>query len=270
MVCMRYPFRLLRYVLAGWLPGGRRLCALCGHAVWRFMPYQGAGSVALMDALETIGSDIRHFECPRCGAHDRERHLYLFMQGSGMLHRLGGLRVLHFAPERRLWKRIAAASPARYVRCDLVPASADVEQADIACMPFADESFDLVIANHVLEHVENDTQAAREICRVLAVGGFAILQTPYSPMLERTWSDAGIVRSEARLQAYGQEDHVRLFGRDIFERLSEGGLTPHIGSHEDLLPDVDARRYGVNPREPFFLFRKEGPDQGRAAGFGTP
>ena len=97
----------------------------------------------------------------------------------------------------------------------------------------------------------------REIARVLAAGGMAILQTPYSAMLHRTWSDAGIESEAARLQAYGQEDHVRLFGRDVFERIASGGLKPLVSTHEELLPHVDSRRYGVNPAEPFFLFRRE-------------
>ena len=220
------------------------------------MPYRDGKNAPLIDALDGIGSDIRHHECPRCGSHDRERHLFLYMQAAGILAGLRDMRILHFAPEKRLSRVFSQQTPKYYVRCDLYPQEADVQKVNIQSMPFSDASFDLVIANHVLEHVEDELQAAREIHRVLAPSGYAILQTPYSPMLHHTWHDPGIVSEQARLQAYGQEDHARLFGRDIFERIASGGLTPNIGSHDQLLPTTDAATFGVNRKEPFFLFHR--------------
>lgn len=250
--------KLVPYALAGWLPGGRRVCALCGHRVWRYMPYRnGMRNVPpLMLALQGVGSDVEHFECPRCGAHDRERHLLLYMRASGIFDRVPDMRILHFAPERRLSPLIAATAPAEYVRCDLFPVSPDMMKVDMEAMPFADGSFNLVIANHVLEHVGDERKALAEVVRVLARGGFAILQTPYSAMLSATWQDAGIDTQEARLQAYGQEDHVRLFGRDIFDRIAGAGLESQVRQHSELLGDVDPATAGVNADEPFFLFRK--------------
>lgn len=252
--------KLVPYALAGWLPGGRRLCASCGHRVWRFMPFRsGSKSVApLMDALEVVGSDVDHHECPRCGANDRERHLLLYLRASGLMARMDNLRILHFAPERGLRKRIAAQGPLAYTCCDLYPASDDILRVDIQQMPFDDGSFDLVMANHVLEHVSDDQLAVKEIHRVLAPGGCAILQTPYSPVLQQTWCDRGIGTDLARFQAYGQEDHVRLFGRDIFDRIASSGLLPRVATHDALLHGMDCREAGVNPREPFFLFVKPG------------
>jgi hypothetical protein len=104
--------------------------------------------------------------------------------------------------------------------------------------------------------VADDLRALKEIGRVLVQGGVAILQTPYSRLLHRTWEDAGIVGDDVRLQAYGQEDHVRLYGRDIFERFAVRPLVPEIGRHDSLLPDVDSDRFGVNADEPLFLYRK--------------
>lgn len=255
---MLQPRKLVSYALAGWTPGGRRRCVLCGHRVWRFMPYRkGSRGVApLMHALKVVGSDVDHHECPRCGAHDRERHLLMYMKASGLMPGLEGFRILHFAPEKRLGRLIAAQRPAKYERCDLYPASVDVRKIDIQAMPFVDGEFDLLIANHVLEHVDDDLAAVAEITRVLAPGGFAILQTPYSPVLHATWGDAGIIGEAARLQAYGQEDHVRLFGSDIFERIASAGLQPRVTRHDELLSDADARVFGVNRSEPFFLFQK--------------
>lgn len=238
----------------------RRYCALCGHFVGDFIPFgRGtAGIPPLLRSIDIVGSDVDHFECPWCGSHDRERHLYLYMTKAGLLDRLPGSRVLHFAPERRLASVIASHYPACYVKCDLVVRDAGVMAADIMAIPFIENSFDFVIANHVLEHVNNDISALIEITRVLRPGGMAILQTPFSAKLQRTWFDPGIDSEESRLQAYGQSDHVRLYGKDIFQRFSSHGLKSSVSSHDDLLAEYLPQIYGVNQREPFFLFEKIG------------
>lgn len=252
------PIKLIRYAVAGWLPGGRHECVLCYHHVWRFMPYMGgaADTPKLISALDAIGSNPDSFECPRCGAHDRERHLLMYLEKTGLLQGIGDKTVIHFAPEKRLTQRIAAMRPSRYVRCDLYPDAPDVERVDMLNMQFADNSFDMLIANHVLEHVDDDLTALAEIYRILRPGGHAILQTPFSAKLHNTWKDSGIDNDAARLQAYGQSDHVRLFGRDIFSRFASTGLVSRVQQHSQLLPDVDAVATGVNTAEPFFLFQK--------------
>ncbi len=250
--------KLARYAIAGWLPFGRRHCVICRHAVWRFMPYGKGwrGVPPLMAALGVIGSDPEHFECPRCGAHDRERHLLMYLESSGLLSAMRGKAVLHFAPEKRLSGFISAIAPSRYLCADLYPQHPHVERVDMLAMKFDDESFDFLVANHVMEHVADDGQALKEIHRVLKIGGYAILQTPYSSMLHQTWQDEGVVDEAARLQAYGQADHVRLYGKDIFRRFEAAGLTSRVQSHQELLPDVDCVRYGVNAAEPFILLQR--------------
>jgi len=252
------PLKLFRYVLAGWISGGTRHSVICDHRVWRFMPYQtgSRGVPLLMRAMEMVGSDPDHFECPRCGAHDRERHLLLYLRSTGLLADMENKSVMHFAPEKKLSSFIRSARPARYLPCDLFPHGPEVERVDMLDMQFESGSFDVVIANHVLEHVDDDARALAEIHRVLKPGGVAILQTPYSRKLHHTWSDPGIDTPRARLHAYGQEDHVRLFGRDIFERVVAAGFESCVQQHADLLGDIDAVTTGVNPAEPFFLFRK--------------
>jgi len=252
------PLKLLRYALAGWLPGGRRQCVACGHRVWRFMPYRAGSrsSPPLMRALHMVGSNPDQFECPRCGAHDRERHLLMYMRAEGTLQQLRGKAILHFAPEKRLSRFIADAAPSRYIRADLFPASPNIERVDMLAMQFGDETFDCVIANHVLEHVSNVQRALTEIRRVLKPDGIAILQTPYSAKLRRTWEDEGIDDPATRLEAHGQEDHVRLFGHDIFDLIARAGFEDRVRRHAELLAGVDARDAGVNAEEPFFLFRR--------------
>lgn len=222
------------------------------------MPYMrgSSGTPRLMRVLDGVGSNVDQFECPRCGAHDRERHLLMYLERMGLLASMQGKSVLHFAPEKRLARRITAIAPSRYVPCDLYPSTPDVQRVDMLEMPFEDKTFDLVIANHVLEHVDDDLKALAEIHRVLKPGGHAILQTPYSEKLHHTWQDPGIDTDAARLQAYGQADHVRLFGRDIFTRFASAGLVSYVQQHDDVLLDTDEVLLGINPKEPFFLFRR--------------
>jgi predicted SAM-dependent methyltransferase len=169
---------------------------------------------------------------------------------------MAGARILHFAPERRYSAFIADAKPLKYIKADLYPAAADVLKVDMLDMQFADQSFDIVIANHVLEHVADSLAALREIRRVLRQGGLAILQTPYSAVLEHTFEDKGIVAASAREYAYGQDDHVRLFGRDIFDVYASAGFAGHVMRHEEVLSAFDAAAHGVNSQEPFFLFER--------------
>lgn len=234
----------------------RHYCVMCEQKVRRFVPFRGGKPPALMRALDIVGSDVKNFECPRCGAHDRERHLLMYLEKSGLLADMHGKSVLHFAPELRLARRIVDVEPARYVPCDLYPNSPNVLRVDMLQMQFDAQSFDLVIASHVLEHVGDDLRALNEIHRVLKPGGYAILQTPYSARLHHTWQDPGIDTDEARLQAYGQADHVRLFGRDIFDRIAGVGFDSRVQQHSTLLNDVDPIQAGINVAEPFFLFCK--------------
>lgn len=243
--------------LAAKLPGEPvRECCMCEARIGRFLPYRGGwqDAPAMLRAFQVVGSDLDNYLCPVCGCHDRERHLLLYLRGAGLLDSLRQRAVLHFAPEARLRTFIEAAHPARYCLADLFPNGPDIERIDLLNIPYDASTFDMVIANHVLEHVSDDRRALCEIRRVLKPGGYAILQTPYSALLESTLCDPGVRSDSARLQVYGQEDHVRLFGRDIFARIASVGFVSKVAQHGQALPTIDAGRYGVNPREPLFLF----------------
>jgi SAM-dependent methyltransferase len=233
-----------------------RYCCICERSIASFFPYRGGKRAPLMVALDTVGSDVKNFGCPNCGCHDRERHLLLYMKALGLIERFRGAAILHFAPERRLSEIIEAQVPQRYVKGDLHPVSESTETIDMLAIHYPAASFDFVIANHVLEHVEDDLRALSEVRRVLRAGGYAILQTPFSAKLTRTFSDPGIDSNFARYQAYGQEDHVRLYGGDIFDRITSAGFKSRVTVHEDGLADIDPLTFGVNVKEPFFLFER--------------
>lgn len=235
-----------------------KLCCICDNDVVDFNSYRGGWKEAppLMSALEMIGSDLDNFSCPLCGAHDRERHLFLYLDRLELLERIKGAEVLHFAPEKRLVKIIERLAPSHYVKADLFPTDPTIEKIDMTSISYDSESFDFVIANHILEHIPDDCKALSELYRVLKHGGIAILQTPFSSKIKSTFQDPGIDNDNSRLHAYGQEDHVRLYGLDIFDRFSSAGFQADIRTHESTLSDLDATIYGINSREPLFLYKK--------------
>lgn len=239
--------------------GKTHACCVCGKTFFRFSKYRGgwkAFSVYLHN-VQWTGSDFDHFWCPYCRCHDRERHLILFFEKLGFWDKLAGASVLHLAPEKRLAARIEACRPARYVKGDLVPAREGIEKIDVTGIPYPDAAFDWVFCNHVLEHVPDDAKALSELFRVLKPGGIAILQTPFAAGLEKSLEDPDEINSdEKRIEFYGQEDHVRLYGNDLFDRIKAAGFQLELKTHDDCLPDTDAVRYGVNRNEPLFLCRK--------------
>lgn len=247
-----------RTLLGALIRRPEHFCVICERKVLAFLPYKGgtANAPAVSFSADIIGSDLDNFSCPRCGSTDRERHLLLYLRQLGLLEQLHGARILHFAPERKLSELIRAQQPAQYLRGDLFPTQADIVRLDMEAIDAADASFDIVIANHVLEHVSDDLRALSELHRVLVPGGRAILQTPYAAGNAQTQQGQASDAS-TRLALYGQEDHVRLFGNDIFERFASVGFKPEVADHPAVLAHIDAGIYGVNQREPCMLFRKD-------------
>ena len=233
-------------------------CNICGQRVQRFLPYRGgwADVPPLIRQLGVVGSDVENYECPACGCHDRERHLLMYLKASGLLPMMTGAKILHLAPEQHLQRFVRGALPAEYIQGDLYPDRPDIERIDLQEVPYQANYFDFVLANHVLEHVQDHLQSLREIFRVLRPDGHAILQTPYSSILTHLFEDIGIQSNEARLQAYGQEDHRRMYGIDIVKIFESVGFISLTSNHLQLLPDIDPIRFGVNPKEPLLLFKK--------------
>ncbi len=237
--------------------GAKHFCPICNNNIQFFLPYRGGMSDVppFLRSLEMIGSDVENFSCPVCASHDRERHLMLYLMASGALNKMQDKNVLHIAPEKNLRKLIHPLTN-NYVMGDLHPTEKSIRKINLQKTDYPDNYFDFVIANHVLEHVENDISALNEIYRITSPRGYAILQTPYSNALHHTFCDPGIKTELARINAYGQEDHQRLYGLDLPMRIQSSGLQSLIQRHSDLLPTIDSKKFGINPEEPFFLFQK--------------
>lgn len=133
-------------------------------------------------------------------------------------------KVLHIAPEQCFLKRFKNQTNLEYITADLYSPIADVK-ADICDLPFEANSFDVVFCNHVLEHIPDDAKAMSELYRVLKTGGLGIFQIPQDLSLNETYEDFSITSEEERKKHFGQYDHVRVYGKDYFDRLRTVGFT---------------------------------------------
>ena len=148
---------------------------------------------------------------------ERHRLLWLYLQNETGFFK-DNLKVLHFAPEQAFYKRFRNLTNLDYTTTDLNSPLADVK-ADICDLPFKDNTYDFILCNHVLEHIPDDTKAMQEIYRILKPEGTAILQIPQDLNRQTTFEDNSITSPKERAKIFGQYDHVRVYGRDFFDKL---------------------------------------------------
>lgn len=160
--------------------------------------------------------------CPGTLSLERHRLLWLYLvRETEFLDR--PLTVLHVAPEQAFYKKFKSFKNWNYTTTDIHSPLADVK-ADICHLPFKDHTYDLVLCNHVLEHIPNDRKAMKELYRVLKKGGTLIAQVPLEETRANTFEDDSIVDYKERTKIFGQYDHVRVYGRDYYDRLDQVGF----------------------------------------------
>ena len=157
-------------------------------------------------------------------------------------------KVLHMAPEQCFINRFKKLKNLDYTTADLYSPIVDVK-ADILNLPFEDNSFDIVICNHVLEHIIDDKKAMQELYRVLKPNGMGIFQIPQDLSLETTYEDFSITSEEERTKHFGQYDHVRVYGKDYFNRLREVGFTVNEIDYSKKLNKKLVERYCLTKGE---------------------
>lgn len=153
---------------------------------------------------------------------ERHRLLWIYLRDHTNFF-TAPLKVLHFAPEQAFYNRFRKLKNLDYTTTDLNSPLADV-QADICELPFENNSFDFILCNHVLEHIPDDAKAMQELYRILRPGGTAILQIPQDLKREKTFEDDSITDQRERARIFGQYDHVRIYGRDFFDKLRSIGF----------------------------------------------
>ena len=221
--------------------GTGRWCPVCEQPSRRFAPF---GNPRRAQAM-----------CPHCGALERHRLLALFVEKKTNLYTQPDLRMLHVAPEPCFESHLRARVGAGYLTADLEDSHADVRM-DITHIEYPDATFDVIYCSHVLEHVSDDRAALRELHRVLKPDGWALIMVPITA--ERTFEDPSVTDPKERERRFGQDNHVRRYGRDFVGRLQETGFDVRVFGVSDVARGAVADEMGLKGGgEIFYCSRAE-------------
>ena len=231
----------LRPILKIYFKGSKYTDPIDNSKYRKFLPY-GYGKNIRKNAL-----------CPGTLSLERHRLLWLFLERNTTFFN-DKLKVLHFAPEQPFYKKFKSIKNWDYITCDLNSPLADIK-ADICNLPFKKFEFDLIICNHVLEHINDDLKAIREIYRVLKKNGVAILQVPIDESLSKTFEDKTIIDPKKKSELFGQYDHVRKYGKDFYDRLKSVGFKVKKIDVQKNLSEKEIKEYSLPKYEkiPFVI-----------------
>ena len=201
---------IARPILAFVLKGKKYTDPIDGKSFSKFLPY----------GYEKTRENVLS---PSTLSLERHRLLWLWLERKTNFFDKPA-KVLHFAPEQAFYRRFRKMKNLDYITTDLNSPLADIK-ADICDLPFENDTYDIIFCNHVLEHIPDDTTAMHELFRVLKPGGKAILQIPQDLNRKETFEDNSIIDPKERARIFGQYDHVRVYGRDYFDKLRKIGFT---------------------------------------------
>ena len=181
--------------------------------------------------------------CPGTLSLERHRLLWLYLdRETNFLS--SNLKVLHVAPEQVFYKKFKKLKNWEYFTFDLNSPIADIK-GDLTSTNFKDESFDLIICNHVLEHIEDDKSALDEMYRILKYNGISILQVPINVKRENTFEDLSIKSKIQREKYFGQYDHVREYGLDFKDRVEHAGFKVEMINYSKKISQDLVIKYGL-------------------------
>jgi SAM-dependent methyltransferase len=218
--------------------GNAVTCPCCGGRFGHFLAYG-------------VDRPRPNAQCPSCGSLERHHLLRLYLERE-LNHLPTRATLLHIAAESFLMDWLQSVADLRYVAVDLRLPGAMVH-ADVSCLPFPAEAFDLVVCSHVLEHVPDDLAAMGELARVLRPKGRAVIQVPLDVWRARTLEDPAIASSRARERLYGAHDHVRRYGADLLDRLHQAGLLAARLQPTDDLGERARRAHGLAEGDATFI-----------------
>lgn len=230
--------------LSKYLVPRKRICSFCGK---KFHHYKLHGHVSELSQKHHFACmGLRRGDCPFCGSKDKERWLWYVLENYTLITK-EKCTVLHFAPEYAIRKKITENKQCKYLSGDIVEGRAD-EVIDMRSINYPDSTFDYIIASMVLEHIAEEEKALAELVRVAKKGGTLILTLPVSEDISNTWEDINITSEVYRLSQFGQEDHVRVYGKDYIQWLRKRGLDGcdiKVFTPRDLFPSKRIREMGI-------------------------
>ncbi len=158
--------------------------------------------------------------CPQCRSRERHRLIWLWANENGT-DKFADKRILHFAPEK-VWLGKMRGNP-NYETADLYQKGV-MHTVDIHDVALPGNSYDIVMCNHVLEHLDDDKTAMQEILRLMKPGGVAVLSVPINTSRQTTYENNAIVDPGLRTKHFAGTDHKRYYGLDFLDRLESAGF----------------------------------------------
>ncbi len=227
----------LRNVFSIAYKGNKVSCPVCKKSFSSFIPLEN-------------GNDTL---CPACGALPRNRLLWLYLRNELRIEERR-FKTLHFSPARSIQRKLKQLKNLAYITTDFESNRSD-KKYDITHIDEADNSYDLIICYHVLEHVIEDSRAMKELYRILKPGGIALLQVPWQD--GNTYEDSSIRSKEERLKHFSQQDHVRIYGKDDFiSRLQSAGFKVNAVEYTKQYSKDMIARFGLKDGENIFVCNK--------------
>lgn len=246
---LKYLYNRKKRKLNRFYKGDCVVCSICNSNYKLFRPY---GLVERQNA-----------RCPNCNSLERHRLLWKYLhEKTDLLKLKDSIRILHFAPEVFFYNLFDNMNNIDYVPCDLFPekynfhGKAKVHKIDITNITYPDNSFDFILCNHVLEHILDDKLAISELYRVMKKGGQGIFQVPVIYSMEHTYEDHSLTTPKERLKAFGQEDHVRRYGRDYISRLKVPGFEVIEDDFVKTFSKNELFKFGFEEHEFIYICKK--------------
>ena len=174
---------------------------------------------------------------------ERHRLLWLYLINETVLFERK-VKLLHFAPEQAFYTRFKKLNNIQYDSIDINSPLAKIK-ADICDLPIKDNTYDFILCNHVLEHVLDDNKAMSELYRVLKKGGTGIFQVPIDMNRKKTFQDDSITDKLERNKIFGQYDHVRVYGKDYFNKLKNTGFKVKLIDYSKEFSDEEILKYSI-------------------------
>jgi SAM-dependent methyltransferase len=221
---------------------GKKKCPICDSEIFAYLPF---GAILRKNA-----------QCPNCRTMERHRALWLYFEKHTSLFSDDKLsdvvKLLHFAPEKVFFDKFRSLNNIDYYPVDINPSNKLIrDTVDIQSIKYQDAMFDVIICNDVLEHVPRDHDAMRELCRVLKKDGVAYIHCPVFN-IETTIENPSYNTPELRLRHYGQEDHLRRYGNDFAQKLTNARFVVESVDMTKDLTEAELQLYGLTGNEVIF------------------
>lgn len=239
LIRLSYVFRVFAPLV---YKGDKVECPVCGNSFSKFLSY---------------GSKVAHRDdvlCPYDLTLERHRLIWLYLRDMSDFFQKD-YKMLHIAPEQCFIDHFKRAKNLDYTTGDLVSPIADIH-FDLHNIPLEDNSYDVLMCNHVLEHVDDDHKCMSELYRIMKPGGWGIFQVPIDYSREETYEDASITSEEDREREFWQKDHVRLYGRDYPKKLQAAGFNVKVIDMKEELPTEIYTKYRLDPKELLYIVSK--------------